>query len=116
MKTLLRIEELGIFALAIFLFFQTAFSWWWFPLLLLVPDISMVGYLFNPRVGSVLYNIFHHKAIAVILYIVGYIWSMPVVELAGIILLAHAAMDRIFGYGLKYADSFKHTHLGWIGK
>lgn len=116
MKTLLRIEELGIFVLAIFLFSQTAFVWWWFPLLLLVPDVSMVGYLFTPGAGSVLYNIFHHKAIAVVLYIVGYIWSMPVVELAGIILLAHAAMDRIFGYGLKYADAFKHTHLGWIGK
>ncbi|WP_206365138.1 DUF4260 family protein [Sphingobacterium corticibacterium] len=23
-------------------------------------------------------------------------------------------MDRIFGYGLKYLDDFKHTHLGWI--
>lgn len=25
-------------------------------------------------------------------------------------------MDRIFGYGLKYSDDFKHTHLGMIGK
>ena len=24
-------------------------------------------------------------------------------------------MDRMFGYGLKYDDAFKHTHLGWIG-
>lgn len=116
MKTLLRIEELGIFALAIFLFAQTTFAWWWFPLLLLAPDISMAGYLFNPGAGSVLYNIFHHKAVAVVLYVAGYTWSIPLIELAGIILLAHAAMDRIFGYGLKYADSFNHTHLGWIGK
>ncbi len=24
--------------------------------------------------------------------------------------------DRVFGYGLKYADSSDHTHLGWVGK
>lgn len=35
--------------------------------------------------------------------------------LAGVILFAHASMDRIFGYGLKYADDFKHTHLQEIG-
>lgn len=27
----------------------------------------------------------------------------------------HAAMDRIFGYGLKYEKGFKYTHLGEIG-
>ncbi|TAG51385.1 MAG: DUF4260 family protein, partial [Runella slithyformis] len=32
----------------------------------------------------------------------------------GIILFAHSAMDRIAGYGLKYEDAFKHTHLGWL--
>jgi uncharacterized protein YbjT (DUF2867 family) len=25
-------------------------------------------------------------------------------------------MDRVLGYGLKYPDAFKHTHLGTIGK
>lgn len=32
------------------------------------------------------------------------------------ILFGHSAMDRIFGYGLKFNDNFKNTHLGWIGK
>ena len=36
--------------------------------------------------------------------------------IAAIILYGHASMDRIFGYGLKFNDSFHHTHLGWIGK
>lgn len=114
MKTLLRIEQLGIFGLSIFLFAHTTFSWWWFPLLLLAPDIGMVGYLINSKVGALIYNFFHHKALAVVVYIIGYLWSVPLVELAGIILLGHAAMDRIFGYGLKYPDSFNHTHLGQI--
>jgi hypothetical protein len=37
-------------------------------------------------------------------------------QLAGIILFTHSSMDRVFGYGLKYPDSFNNTHLGPIGK
>ena len=36
--------------------------------------------------------------------------------LGGLILFGHSSMDRILGYGLKYPDSFEHTHLGMIGK
>lgn len=115
MKSILRLEELGIFSLSLFLFIQTSYSWWWFPLLILVPDIGMLGYLFNAKTGAVFYNLFHHKAVALALYMIGFIWTMPLMELAGIILLGHAAMDRFFGYGLKYPDSFQHTHLGRIG-
>jgi hypothetical protein len=32
----------------------------------------------------------------------------------GTLLFTHASFDRILGYGLKYFDSFKHTHLGWM--
>ncbi|MFN3866237.1 MAG: DUF4260 family protein, partial [Demequina sp.] len=28
----------------------------------------------------------------------------------------HVGVDRALGYGLKHADSFRHTHLGWIGR
>ena len=37
---------------------------------------------------------------------------IPEFQLPGIILFGHASMDRIFGYGLKFSDNFKHTHLG----
>jgi len=35
---------------------------------------------------------------------------------AGLLLLAHSAFDRVWGYGLKYNDQFNHTHLGMVGK
>lgn len=114
MKNILRLEELGVFIFSLFLFAQTSFGWWWFPLLILLPDMGMVGYLVNPKIGAVIYNVFHHKAIAVILYMTGFIWDVPFIELAGIIFLGHAAMDRMLGYGLKYPDRFQHTHLGRI--
>src|SRR3954470_22529461 len=37
-------------------------------------------------------------------------------QAAALIWFAHIGLDRALGYGLKYDDSFQHTHLGWIGK
>ncbi|MFY7908825.1 MAG: DUF4260 domain-containing protein [Emticicia sp.] len=116
MKKLLILEEIAQFLLGIFLFSRLDFAWWWFPALILVPDLSMVGYLINPKIGAWLYNFFHHKLLAVIVFVLGYCVDSQYVILAGVILFAHSAMDRIFGYGLKYEDAFSNTHLGKIGK
>lgn len=116
MNRLIKLEELGQLFLAVFLFSQLDYRWWIFPACLLLPDLSMLGYLVNTTVGSWCYNFFHHKMVAVICLMAGYWLAIPLLTLTGLILFGHAAMDRIFGYGLKFQDDFKHTHLGWIGK
>jgi hypothetical protein len=116
MKTVLKIEELLMFVLGIYLFNQLDYSWWWFPTLILLPDISMLGYLLNPKTGAILYNSIHHKGIAIAIYFIGIYLQIDLLQLIGVILFSHAAMDRIFGYGLKYFDAFSNTHLGKIGK
>jgi hypothetical protein len=116
MKNILRLEEAAMFGLAFFLGSQLPFQGWVFWAWLLVPDLSMIGYLVNTRIGAILYNIVHHKALAIGLYILGFWLNNPELTLVGVVLFAHSSMDRVFGYGLKYADDFKHTHLGWIGK
>ena len=116
MSNLLKLEELGQFLLSIILFTQLDYSWWVFPACILLPDISMMGYLGNPKTGARLYNLFHHKLTAVIILISGIWLHSSLIALAGVILFGHSAMDRIFGYGLKFDDHFKNTHLGWIGK
>lgn len=115
MKNLLKLEEVTLMALGIFMFGLLGYSWWWLPALILVPDISMAGYLFGPKVGAVCYNFAHHRGVAVLLYFVGIYFLLPIVQLIGTILFIHTAMDRIFGYGLKYEKGFKFTHLGEIG-
>ncbi|MGM0546588.1 MAG: DUF4260 domain-containing protein [Bacteroidota bacterium] len=115
MKALIRLEETTLFLFSIYLFAMTDFTWW-FPALLLVPDVSMAGYLFNPRVGAAFYNVIHHRGLALVVYGAGLFWDEPLALLSGIILFAHATFDRIFGYGLKHSTSFYHTHLGKIGK
>jgi hypothetical protein len=115
MKNLLKLEELLLMAFSIFLFLQLDYSLWLYTLLFLTPDLSMIGYLANPRLGSWTYNLIHHKGTAVALYVLGYLLSTPWLMFAGTILLGHSSFDRVFGYGLKYPDAFQNTHLGKIG-
>jgi hypothetical protein len=79
-------------------------------------DISMIGYAAGNKTGAIMYNIFHHKAIALVVYIIGFYLYNETIMLAGIILFAHSSMDRLLGYGLKYFTGFSDTHLGKIGK
>lgn len=115
MKISLKLEEVLMFMLGIYLFSLLDYQWWWFLVLLLAPDIGMVGYGLGNKVGALMYNIFHHKGLAIIMYLLGIFLSLPLLQLTGIILFSHASMDRIFGYGLKYDKGFKYTHLGEIG-
>ncbi len=128
MRSLLRLEEFAQFMISVLALIMNDASWWVYLLLALGPDIGMLGYLVNTRVGAITYNMLHHKGIALVLITVALYFGHLYVDLsglpfnyahlftAGIILYGHASMDRIFGYGLKFGDNFHHTHLGWIGK
>jgi hypothetical protein len=115
-KTILKLEEVGLVALSIFLFSELAYAWWVYPALLLAPDLGMIGYAFGPRVGAAAYNTTHHKGLAALFIIGGMLYGLPALALVGVIMLGHSSLDRILGYGLKYPDAFQHTHLGWIGR
>lgn len=115
MKKIIKTEELAMLVLGIWMFSLYNISWWWFIGFFLVPDIGMLGYLINNRWGAFLYNIFHHKAIAIGIGLLGFYLKLQVLEIAGIILFAHSSFDRMLGYGLKYEKGFKFTHLGEIG-
>lgn len=116
MKTTLKLEEAGMLALAIYLNSFLSYPAWLFWALFLAPDIGMIGYAVNTRVGALLYNVFHHKGLAVALYIIGNVFNFEPLQFVGLLLFGHSAFDRLLGYGLKYPDNFKNTHLGWIGK
>jgi hypothetical protein len=111
MKIILKIEEAAMFGFSIYLFSLTDFAWWWYLILILVPDIGMLGYLAGTRTGAAVYNIFHHKALALMILCAGWMAEVPWMVIAGIILFGHASLDRMLGFGLKYPDSFQHTHL-----
>ncbi|WP_286747569.1 DUF4260 domain-containing protein [Roseivirga sp. UBA1976] len=114
MKHIIKLEEAAMFGFSIYLFSLTNFDWWWYLVLILTPDIGMIGYALNTKTGALTYNLFHHKGLAIMVLCLGWLFSNSWLELSGIILFGHASLDRIFGYGLKYPDHFKHTHLGWL--
>ena len=116
MKNLLKLEEAFMFGLSIFLFTQLDYAWWWYPVLILAPDLSMVGYLKDSRLGAITYNFIHHKALGIGLFVLGVVFANQFLQLTGLILFGHSSMDRALGYGLKYPDSFQNTHLGVIGR
>jgi hypothetical protein len=113
--TIQRIEGGALLVLAVVLFDGTELSWWWFALLLLVPDLSMIGYLAGPRAGAFGYNMGHMLLWPALLLA----WGLPTdtrwVTAVGAIWMAHIGLDRALGYGLKLPDDFRHTHLGTIG-
>ena len=90
--------------------------WYAFPVLLLVPDASAIGYLRGPRVGAFVYNLVHDLATGVVVAGIGLALGSVPLAAAGAILVAHSGMDRMAGYGLKLPTSFKDTHMGRIGR
>lgn len=115
MKQILKIEHIAAVLLGMVGFWTLGLSWWWFVGLLLAPDVSMLGYFFGSRFGAAAYNLFHHVGLAVTIGLAGWAFDVVALELAGIMLFTHAHMDRVLGYGLKYPDHFRHTHMGWLG-
>ena len=87
-----------------------------FLVLLIVPDVSMLGYLRGPHAGAILYNLVHNWATAGAVLLLGLVAQSGLVILAGAVLLAHTGIDRALGYGLKYPTAFQDTHLGRIGR
>lgn len=118
MKRILQLEELGQLAITVTLLYllHLQLSWWVWALLFFAPDISMVGYFVNTKVGGLLYNMVHHKGVAALVLIWGLLIGSVPLQATGLLLWAHASFDRVLGYGLKYPDHFGHTHLGQIGK
>jgi len=114
-RVLLRLEGLGLLAMSVFLYHQTGASWWWFGGLFLVPDLSFLAYLAGRGAGTVAYNATHTEVGPMVLAAVG-LTVMPAALPFALIWGAHVGWDRLVGYGLKYASSFDHTHLGPVGK
>jgi hypothetical protein len=113
---LLRIEGAAVLAAATLVYAHIGQSWWMFAALILVPDISMLGYLANTRIGAACYNAVHTVTAPVLLAGLGAgLGSALIISIAAI-WLAHIGLDRMLGYGLKYATSFTHTHLGLLGR
>ena len=113
---LLKLEGLAVLILSLVIYRQLALPWplfWWTVLL---PDLALVAYFINPRIGAIAYNLTHAKLLPCLLAVVAITEHSPMLLALALIWFAHISIDRLLGYGLKYPASFRHTHLGLIGK
>jgi hypothetical protein len=108
---LLRIEGAALFVIVLYLYHSTGAGWGWFFLLFLWPDLFMLGYLANVRLGARFYNLAHTVAFPVLLAGVSFSLHRSGLLSFALIWLAHIEWDRALGYGLKYPTFFKDTHL-----
>jgi hypothetical protein len=90
-------------------------SWWLFATLFLVPDLSMLAYLANERIGAIAYNAAHSTIGPALVGAGGLALGYSLLPWLALVWAAHIEFDRMLGYGLKYASGFKDTHLGSLG-
>jgi hypothetical protein len=110
-RPLLNLEGGAVFLASLFVYFNLHARWWLFLLLFLVPDLFMLGYLINKRIGAACYNLVHTYVLPLLiaaalrgLHRPEYLWLC-------VIWISHIGLDRLLGYGLKYETEFKDTHL-----
>jgi hypothetical protein len=113
-RLLLHAEGATVLATALFLYWYFNGSWLLFVLLLLVPDLSMLGYLKSVRLGSVTYNLVHTYSGPLLLLAAAYMGGWAAGLHLALIWLAHIGLDRMVGYGLKYPTGFKDNHLNRV--
>ena len=107
-----HLNGLALFIGAVIAYSIFSGDWLAFILLLLVPDLSALGYMVNSTIGAWMYNIVHSYVLAIIVMFAGYALGMDSVISIGLILMAHIGMDQAAGYGYKYADAeFSDTHV-----
>ncbi len=110
-RILLHLEGLALFVAAAIVYVDRDYNLLLVLVLFLVPDLGLLGYLAGPRFGASTYNALHATIGPALLGVAGLLADSTLgIEIA-LIWLAHIGIDRAIGYGLKYPDAAKPTHL-----
>jgi hypothetical protein len=110
-RLLLRLEGLAALVAALVVYFHADFGWILLVVLFLAPDLSILGYLAGPRIGAPTYDVVHTYVLPLALATLGVAADADLAIQLALVWIAHIAMDRALGYGLKYPTAFKDTHL-----
>ena len=111
---LLRLEGLLVLAAAVSVYAMLLHGRWWiFAVFFLAPDLVLLGYAVpgRPAFAAALYNAAHTYVLPLLLAMGAWKAHWRTGELSALIWTAHIAFDRLLGFGLKYPQSFKETHL-----
>jgi len=111
--SLQRLEGGVLLVLSLLIYGKLGGTWLWYIVLILAPDLFMLGYLGGTRVGAAVYNLGHTWLLPGILAAVGIIGVASFAADVAVIWLGHIGGDRLLGYGLKLQlDSRTRTSDG----
>jgi hypothetical protein len=108
---LLHVEGAFLLVVSLACFHILHASWILFAALILVPDLSIAGYVAGVQPGTTLYNLVHTLTGPLALLAYALLAAHPALLPFGLIWTAHIGADRMLGFGLKYPTTFKDTHL-----
>ena len=100
---------MALLALSVLLYGLNEGIWLLFLLLFLVPDVSMLEYLSESRVGDASYNLFHTYATPGLLAALGLLTESHAAVSLALVCFAHIGFDRMVGFGLKYPTGFSSS-------
>lgn len=116
MSKVLRLEAVAIAAALIVALYGWQPNIWLVVVVLIAPDLAMIGYLSGPRLGAQIYNAAHSVIGPALLAVAALYFASDLTLHIAALWALHIAIDRALGYGLKFPDAFQNTHLGRIGK
>ncbi|MEO9230429.1 MAG: DUF4260 domain-containing protein [Devosia sp.] len=113
-SVLLRLEALTVLAAGLAAFAYLEISWWWFAALILVPDLSAIGYAGGSKLGAWCYDLVHTYVGPAALVVIGYLIHDAMVMAVAAVWFSHIGFDRLIGYGLKFAGNPRDRHLSRV--
>ena len=93
-KRILQIEGALVLLVSLQLYQNSLYSWWLLASLFFLPDIMLLGYLFNAVVGATLYNLSHSYILPLLLGVF-LLWQSPQHLPLILIWTAHIGFDRM---------------------
>ena len=109
----LRLEGALVATIAIYLYSMTDAGWLLFALLILAPDLSAFGYVKDRVFGAKCYNAAHTYLAPALLWAILTAAEVRLATPLSLVWVVHIGADRLLGYGLKFPQSFKRTHLSF---
>ena len=110
-RPLLQLEGAAVLIVSLLFYHWSHGSWLQFGLLILLPDLSMLGFAANVRVGAITYNAVHTYVGPLVLAAYSFGSNRATIVSLSLIWFAHIGFDRMIGFGLKYPTRFNDTHL-----
>jgi len=86
--------------------------WGLFALLFLAPDVSLLPYMRSKGLAAAtIYNLIHSYALPLGLGFYAWLAGAPLAGEVSLIWMAHISLDRLLGFGLKFQEEFRRTHI-----